>query len=73
MAFHDLNINKLKVEAYQFNLAVKGFCWQLGFTKEAHFKNDSKVNGEPVDVLVYSLTREKYLSQIRRKFDHVLR
>lgn len=71
-AFQDLNTNKVKIEFNHTNLPVKGFCWQFGFKKEAHFKNDSHINGKSVDVMVYSLTSEQYNTNTRSTLTHVL-
>ena len=60
VAFHQLKVRKVKAEIEASNLGAKGFCRRMGFTREAHFQQDIRINGKWEDILVYSLTAEKF-------------
>lgn len=59
-AFRVLNVLKVKAEFEADNRGAKGFCWRMGFQREALLKNDNIVGGQLKDVAVYSLPRKRY-------------
>ncbi len=71
-AFEELAVMKVKAEFDADNRGARGFCLRFGFTKEAHFKDDTRVGGRPKDVVVWSLFAHTYYAQTRRKMQHVL-
>ncbi len=62
-----LSLVKIKAEFDADNRGAKGFCLRMGFVKEAHFKRDTRVNGEPRDVAVYSLFAEDFWRRENRR------
>lgn len=65
VAFQQLGVRKVKAEIEANNPGAQGYCRRLGFVREAHFKQDNRLNGEWVDVLVYSLFAEQFQSRVK--------
>lgn len=64
-AFEELRLLKIKAEFEADNRGAKGFCLRLGFQREALFHHDIRVNGQLRDVLVYTLSAEKFRTRYR--------
>jgi L-amino acid N-acyltransferase YncA len=64
IAFNLLGVRKVKAEIEGNNLGAKGFCRHMGFTREAHFRQDNCIGGQWQDVLVYSLFAENFKTDI---------
>jgi len=60
VAFQQLKVRKVKAEIEANNWGAKGYCRRMGFVREAHFRQDIRINGQWQDVLVYSLFAEKF-------------
>jgi RimJ/RimL family protein N-acetyltransferase len=65
IAFNDLKVHKVKAEIEADNIGAKGFCRRMGFTREAHFRQDNKLGGQWHDVLVYSLLAKQFNPPIK--------
>jgi RimJ/RimL family protein N-acetyltransferase len=64
-AFDNLGLHKVKAEIEANNLGAKGFCRRMGFTREAHFRQDNRIGGQWQDVLVYSLFAEQFKNRYK--------
>lgn len=70
-AFQELGLHKLKAEFETHNLGAIGFCRRMGFTREARFKAETKLQGQWHDVCRYVFFADSYFS---KKGDyHVIR
>lgn len=62
-AFLTLRLHKLKAEFEADNMGALGFCRLYGFTREAYFREDTLIQGQRKDVVVYTLFQSVYLQQ----------
>ena len=63
VAFETLKVHKVKAEIEANNRGALGYCRRMGFTREAHFKQDNRLNGQWEDVLIYSLFVEQFTNK----------
>lgn len=70
-AFQELKLHKLKAEFEANNMGALGFCRRMGFSKEAHFKAETRLQGTWHDACRYVLFADTYFS--RKGDSHVIR
>jgi|GEM_PF-3135009 len=63
LGFETLGLIKIKAEFEADNRGALGFCRRMGFTREAHFRQDNRVGGLLKDVVVYSLFAERFFER----------
>lgn len=59
-AFEHLEVMKVKAEFDAINRGAKGFCLRRGFRQEARLVEDTRLQGQACDVLLYTLTRQQF-------------
>jgi hypothetical protein len=60
VAFNTLHVRKVKAEIEANNTGAIGYCRRMGFVREGYYKQDNRIAGQWLDVLVYSLFAERF-------------
>lgn len=62
--FEQMNINKVKLEVYSFNIRAQRCYEKVGFKKEAVLKDEIFRNGKYHDIICMSIFKEDYFKDV---------
>ena len=62
-AFHELNLHRVQLSVFSYNLRAIALYEELGFTKEGVFREHLERDGQRFDMYLYGLLRKEWEKQ----------